>query len=431
MGKTISGVKLDSVNDTILSKYCAKYGVVRTGSLGDDVALLVAKIRSTTPKPKVAECDVCGGDSSVDDDECPYCGSGGFDQVAPTATPPASVGDVKEVVQAAKSPPALSEPVIVTSKDKAKPKGKGKGKSKAEAIDELKAVIVEEVAAAEEIEEAPKGEAHVYQPDMMSDEFEDYEDEVPSEDALVPVVVTEAKIVTGNIDDAVEAVREAKRLAVVCYWQFGQAILKCFEGDLWKQKRDANGQPLYKGFYQFCEGELGLSGRYCYSLMDIASNFSSQDVAEIGVAKLGIMVRLPEEQRVKLLDEVRNGVSYSQLSSEVKKLQAESGPREAGDSRTAKATEASAKKKLTAKLSDSTLEKVITCTHDITRSRIPLFIREDNVVDSKKNQPKRAKRLADDPWGEEISSNGIVIRYSLTMDANGDLVIVVERRRTE
>lgn len=436
--KTIAGVKIDKVQREILAKYCSKYGVPLTGTITTDVSLLAAKIRATVSATNLADCTVCGGDSSLDDAECPYCGSQGIEDEAPKEET-ASTGNLEEVVQAGNATPALSKdsvlhklqaksapetskpaPVIVTSKDK-KAKGRPK-KDKAEALEALKAVV-------QEANKAEEGSIEDEHDDVQAEESYDEDMNEPAE-ALATVESVPTKLSTITIESAIDGVSEAKRNAVVCHWQLGQAILRCFENDLWKQKRDSNGQPLYKGFYQFCEGELKLSSRYCYSIMDIASSFSSQDVADIGVAKLGIMVKLPEAERTRLLDDVRNGISYSQLSIEVKKLQAESGGRQSSDSRTAKATEASKKKALSSK-TESAVENVITCTHDITRSRIPLFVREDNVLDSKKNQPKRAKRLADDPWGEEISSNGITIRYSLTMDANGDLVIVVERRRTE
>jgi hypothetical protein len=262
---------------------------------------------------------------------------------------------------------------------------------------------------------------------------------VPSDEPVTELVVATSQSISSEaIEAAVAKVKETKRLATICYWEFGRAILACYENDLWKQVRGMDGQPRYKGFSQFCEGELGLVSQHCYGLMRIATTFSAQDVAEIGVAKLGIMCRLSESDRVKLLDEVRKGVPYSDLAEQVKSLTSgykapEVSPATGNVVKTAAATTAAAARKkerhATSKDPVSQVENVITCTHDITRSKIPLFVVQSGNVDGSK-PPKRATRLADDPWGEEISCNGITIRYSVASDSEGRLMLTVERRRS-
>jgi hypothetical protein len=70
----VSGVQIDKANPEVIARYCAKYGIALTGKLSDDIALLSAKIKTSTPKSKIGECDLCGGDSDITLPECPFCG---------------------------------------------------------------------------------------------------------------------------------------------------------------------------------------------------------------------------------------------------------------------------------------------------------------------------------------------------------------------
>jgi hypothetical protein len=224
-----------------------------------------------------------------------------------------------------------------------------------------------------------------------------------------------------TIDEAVSAVHEAKRLAVVCYWRLGQAVLRCFADDLWKQRRDDKDQPVYRGFVQFCEAELGMAASYAYKLMNVAATFSASDVARIGVAKLGLMLRLDPSTREKLLAEVRNGVPYSDVAERVRLL-AEGTPPQKGQGKkdTSKATNAASIK------ARESAGEIITATFETKRLKMPLFARP---AANKAGEAKRAKRLADDPWGEIVALNGVVMRFAVTTDSEGRLLAIVECRR--
>jgi hypothetical protein len=59
---------------------------------------------------------------------------------------------------------------------------------------------------------------------------------------------------------------------------------------------------------------------------------------------------------------------------------------------------------------------------------IPLYQRP--ATRKKDDEPKRAKTLAQDPWGTEDLLNGVVTHYRIVKQAKG-LALVVERRREE
>jgi hypothetical protein len=387
----VVGVDLDKVNELVFSRYCAKYGLIRTNSLTNDIALFSAKIMQVVDRKKVVCCDTCGGTSSIEDPECPYCGT--------------CDGEMPVIENNLTKPP---EPIIVTSKTKAiaKPQPtKGNAQDAKEAL--LRTL-------------EPTLEAMGIEPEISTD----------------LAVHQSQDIEVANISDAIEAVKQAKELTVVCHWQLGQTILKCFKNDLWKQLKDEEGGVRYTNFYRFCENELGLSGRYCHSLMDIASSFSADDVAKIGVAKLGIILRLPEQDRDKLLIETRQGIPYSELSVKVRELNSESPPPWSRKGiPIISPSESDPDKPIRSNIivaPPSVIERVITTTHAETRIHIPLYCNggANDFIDEGNTPLRRATRLADDPVGEEYSINGVCIKYMLICNQKNELELVVERRKS-
>ncbi|HOA00835.1 MAG TPA: hypothetical protein PKI27_00855 [Dermatophilaceae bacterium] len=441
------GVDLSCVDEAVLADYCGRYGVDVTGkTTAERVTALAAKIRATVPKNKIADCDNCHGDSCVDDEVCPYCGVGGFDgpTPAPKPTPAAAPAPApapatpKKRSEATPAPapapktkgngaagPAIPAPEATAAAPAPKPKA---GKSKTQAAAAKAAALAAATNAAPAPEPAPAPELPPAAPPVV----------VAPATELVPngatttvdgrtvydLVEVQARQIAKpdiTIDEAVSAVHEAKRLAVVCYWRLGQAVLRCFADDLWKQRRDDKDQPVYRGFVQFCEAELGMAASYAYKLMNVAATFSASDVARIGVAKLGLMLRLDPSTREKLLAEVRNGVPYSDVAERVRLL-AEGTPPQKGQGKkdTSKATNAASIK------ARESAGEIITATFETKRLKMPLFARP---AANKAGEAKRAKRLADDPWGEIVALNGVVMRFAVTTDSEGRLLAIVECRR--
>ena len=78
---TVENVDLACVDPQVLDRYVLKYGLKLTANapIATKVTALAEAIRRAVPKAKIADCDNCGGDSSIDDDECPFCGVSGFE----------------------------------------------------------------------------------------------------------------------------------------------------------------------------------------------------------------------------------------------------------------------------------------------------------------------------------------------------------------
>jgi hypothetical protein len=273
---------------------------------------------------------------------------------------------------------------------------------------------VSEASEASEVSEASEASE-------VSEASEASEDAVEIDEGtveIVPFSSTPTVYTEEALDAAVEGVRRAKTRAVVSYWELGRAILSCFSGSLWKQRRDAEGSPLYKSWSQFCAAELEMSPQYAYRMMDVAATFSSEDVERFGVNKLGIMLRLSENQREKMLEEARAGMPYTTLAEQVRQLSP--GPRDTGRKQVGEG-KGGRKPKVEAPTNS------VTVALTIGRVKVPLFAR---VPPAKKmGTQKRATRLADDPVGEEILLNGVIQRFVISKDSEGRLILIVERRR--
>ena len=399
-------VFLAKLNDSVFSEYCEKYGISRTDTVETDIKLFKAKVLQVVSKNKLVTCEDCGMISSLDDDCCPFCGA---------SDAPSNKASEMAVVSVSKK----LEPVIVTSKMKKA----GPMKSKAKAAEVLMQSL---------------------EPVMSSMTDSDFQTSMVSDSSTELAIRAEEMVVKSStltdpttINDAIECVKQAKELACVCHYQLGRSILNCFKNDLWKQLNDEDGNPKYTNFYRFCENELSLSGRYCHSLMSVAASFSSEDVRGIGVAKLNLVLRSPEGERDKLLLDVRQGIPYTDLAAKVKELNNQSFNSRAGiplispsESDPTKAVRSNVIVD-PVMVAPSIIERVITCTHVETRVHIPLFCAgdENHFYDEGNTPLKRATRLADDPWGEEMSANGVRVRYTLVCNCKNEIELIVERRR--
>jgi len=223
-----------------------------------------------------------------------------------------------------------------------------------------------------------------------------------------------------TIEEGIKRVGAAKSAAVTTYWDLGDAILSCYRGDLWKQMRDEQGLPMFRSFKSFCEGALQMNSQYAYKVMQVANSYTRLDVEQVDASKLGAMLRLPDGERKRLLEETKNKkLSLREVTNKVKERSkglpaqpgvGKSGPRGAANSAG----------------KDEPKQKPKKETHTLTvqrRTRVQLFHGKNFKSGAADN--KRAKRLADMPVGEFETLNGQKVRVVLSQDAKG-LVLAIE-----
>lgn len=98
--------------------------------------------------------------------------------------------------------------------------------------------------------------------------------------------------------------------------EYACVIAKIYEDALWKARLDAQGKRRYATWKAFCQAELGISHTWAYTLVGIVRHFTRKDVQQIGIAKLLHLVRVPTEERRRLLKLAAAGASFTRLRLE-------------------------------------------------------------------------------------------------------------------
>ena len=135
----------------------------------------------------------------------------------------------------------------------------------------------------------------------------------------VSSIVGMASFTETDLDNVIERIRRAKANTVTSFWELGHALASSYD-NIWKLRTNSEGQQLYRTWGQFCSAELDISPRHALRLMDIAQTFSKEDVEQYGVKRLGIMMRLTDQQRTEMLEEARAGLSHSKFAERVRDL---------------------------------------------------------------------------------------------------------------
>lgn len=379
----LRGVVLTKTNPTVLKRFVKKLKVDADTNDRDSMVVSIADYfkklhKDDDPKAdsKIVLCDDCNGPSDDSVDACPYCGA--KDGAPPATTTP----EEPKPAAAKKAKGAKAEPVV----DEKPTKVKGKG-------------------------------------------------------AKLAVVEHKAEIVSaGELDRAVEEIKEAELSIVGNHWKIGSVLADIVARGLFKLRLNDKGKPAYTSFGQMVEKEIQYSPRYAYALIGISQTFSEKQIREVdadgrrlGVAKLRPMVKIPDEaKRNQLLERAKKEtLSREQIEEEAKKLAAgapagrpaggsgfrggEAGAKKATDAATeARRKRSEAKEK----------EQGVTAVFQLGRTTLPL-------IKSNGGEDARAFSIADEPTAVEETINGIKIRYRVVEEAEGWSLVVERTRDTE
>lgn len=226
--------------------------------------------------------------------------------------------------------------------------------------------------------------------------------------ATVSHIVTDKALQAG-----MDKVRTLQREGVEVAWEIGKELFNLYENKLWTQMQDDKGKPVYKDWSTFVSKEFGIVSAYAFKLMDVASHFSKKQISEVGVTKLAMIVRVPEQQRAQLLEAAKN-TPRSKIAEEVSKLAGtnvrDTGRKkfsgQSGKGRGAGAAEKSVK---------------LTVVRTKPKLTVPLF---------KADSTHRAKSAAD-AVGVEKCANGVSVYYSIKNTEAGLALVIETVRETE
>lgn len=259
----------------------------------------------------------------------------------------------------------------------------------------------EEVDTGEEEEESEEEGAEASEEEKTNGAAKKKASKVLAEEELPKAL---AKYTAKDLDGQVKEILTVKTNAAVCMWELGGLILKNYKSEMWKLRRNEDNSARYRNVNAFWLEELGFSHTYCYQLMDVATNFTKQDVKQVGTTKLALILRAPEAARKKILDKARSGGTKGEIEAEVKKAQ----DRERGGD---PAPTPPRHRRLT----------VITVPGKKTVKLFKAGAGDDG-------DHERATKLADLPWGELEFENSTQVSVKIA-EKNGELVAILDFMR--
>lgn len=332
---------------------------------------LDAYYKKNTPETKLTVCDVCGVASSLDLDKCPGCGTGDDEE-----------GD---------------------------------------AIDDS------------EEDDSGEGVAEVVS-EEDSDSEEDSEDSAESGDApkkrgrkpkTALVEVLPEGVTIEALDTAVSEIKGLTGEAIASYHDLGCKIAEIHEKNLWKARRDASdpNKPAYKNFEKFCAAELGFSHAHAYNLMDVSRKFTREQVKALGVSKLALVLKAPEEKQQEILAQAEGGASKRELEAKVQETRTEA--KAEGRDLTAEKTEKTGRQNNGP--GKGREKSNVTVQSLLGKKQITLF-RKPGKGES---ATVPARSLDDLPVGALDLENGLVLAVQIVKLPSGDLALKADFKKKD
>lgn len=388
--KVVHGVKLEKSSILSMTDALKTLGhddtKLPTGA-GLLVQLLHTEFLAIAKKTKVAPvmCDVCGGFSPAALDVCPFCGVGeDVDEVA--------------VVEAAAAVETLATPANETTPE---------------------APAAKKSAKRTKVKSAPAAQ-------MTTDDLARKIDDEESAKAITvhpSKTSVEKGLAKFSEDDLNVSVREVHRLkgeGAIALWRLGAAIRDMHSKQLWKLRKKEDGTPQYTAWDQFCQRELGMTHGSALDLADVSAKFNETQVRAVGTTKCSFILRAPEIDQARILEETEaKGLSSREVKAEVKKARAERGltQRNTGRKKISGKHTTSAK---TTKQPDK-----ITVAGLLGNHTVSLF----TSASAKSDKPKVAKKFADKPVGVLEMSNRTTMTFALIAGKNGEWKLKVTTAR--
>ena len=412
--KTVAGIDLARVSlPTLKAAYETTLKRTPDGEVAAIVQELVNHFRTVTVGKEVMECGECGGGSPGDlfPFHCPFCGSRDEEDEDASASPEPTSEAEKAAPESADlapememtNPAELAAPVLNGSNGSVK---KTYVKPEPRRISDEKRAEMRAKAEAKKAERTPKAAMQV------------------AAAATMPVGVTEA-----DLDTRVERIRAARSAGAAALWSLSVELRAIYDGDLWKLRNGEDGAPKYKSFAKFLAEEVSLHERTVWRMIQVTREFDEADAKKFGVTILQGLLAAPKEDRAEILEKVDAGaVTGSRgVRAEVKQIRKRKGVAVVSAGKTSKGAAAAKGAAASAEKAAAEKKKTVTVLVPTGRKTVKLFSRSLKKTDAE----KRAKRVADRPWGKLECANGVTLYFALVENGDRELELSVEARREE
>jgi hypothetical protein len=216
-----------------------------------------------------------------------------------------------------------------------------------------------------------------------------------------------------TLDEEVATIRRSVRVAAENLYAVGTALRRIRDGQLWKARVNATGQPVHRGFYQFVEAEVGYKHAYASRLIGVCEDFDEAHLGRFGVTRLDVARRLPAAQREEFLEGTSN-------------LPAR-GPELAAAARKAKGTRRSTKAREFPRMES---DEMIVTRIPTGMTVVPMFQRPTKP--GRVSAPTApADSITQDPWTMLWLGDKLAVHFRLRRGKTGDFEAIVELREGE
>jgi hypothetical protein len=233
-----------------------------------------------------------------------------------------------------------------------------------------------------------------------------------------------------DLDAAIQEIQKLKGAGAVSMYLLGKRIAEVHAG-IWKLRteKDDKGKekPKYKTFEAFCLAEIGMTPANAYSLMDVSTHYSEEQVRAWGTSKLDLVLKAPAAERPALEEKISKGATHREIKEEVRKIKKKTGhvreTRSASGRGGKRSTKATKPKKA-----------AITVANLIGTATVKLFRKPpsiNGITTEKIDNLPRAKKVGDVPFGYEELENDVVRFYTLDTTPGGELFIRIVTKHVE
>jgi hypothetical protein len=108
------------------------------------------------------------------------------------------------------------------------------------------------------------------------------------------------------LDQVLDELKACARTCLLNLYRTGELLKRIRDQQLWKQRRNDQGRPVYRGYLDFVAAEVGFQAAYATRLIRIVENFSQEDLEQYGVSRLNVAASLPADERQAFVEETRS-----------------------------------------------------------------------------------------------------------------------------
>lgn len=373
-GKTPGQIDMTRLDTKLVNKY-AKAAGLKLGDTPEGTAQRLQEYyvgKARAQEIKIASCDECNGASDLDLPACPFCGTG--DEPAAEAEAAAEVVQTPAKVAKPKAEKPKPAPIEAAGETVAKTTRKPRSSAaQTPAVTAPTTVVAETPETPAKPPKPPKRDKHDQQLTK-----------VPGKRELAKLEA---------LDKHCETIRNSTVGAATSLWEVGTALKAIHDSELWKL-RSVEGVPVHTNFNMFVKDEFGISHTYAFSLMDVAVNYTAEDIKKLGVFKLKLMLAAPADKRDKMRDAAEGGATRQEL-------------KEMRDGKPS--------------------TPVITLAIMAGQQVIPGLSR--TKLDKETGEPARAKSMKEDPYCEVQLENNARLIIRCTTDAEGNVSFIINTMR--